>query len=115
MVIDMKKKGSWLKVAAILAAVIGGIVAIAAFMKKKGKKIREELDFDDERYFDEEEDDFTDDIMDGDETIEPYEHFDETAPDEAADNIDIPVTEKDAEEDADDDSADGDLSAPKEE
>ena len=84
-------------------------------MKKKGKKIREELDFDDERYFDEEEDDFTDDIMDGDETIEPYEHFDETAPDEAADNIDIPVTEKDAEEDADDDSADDESSVPKEE
>ena len=78
----MKKKGSWLKIAAILAAVIGGIVAIAAFMKKKGKKIREELEFDDEQYFGE-ENDFTDDIMNGDETVEAAPS-DEAASEEAS-------------------------------
>lgn len=80
----MKKKHSWIKIVAVLAAVAGAAVAIFAFLKKKGKKIKEELDFDEEMYFD--DDEFEDDIMNGDETVAPEEDADEdTAPEESAD------------------------------
>lgn len=81
----MKKKHGWIKLVAILAAVVGGLVAVATFLKKKGKKIREELEFDDELYFDD-DDDFEDDILNGDETVEPEDADDDMIPDESADN-----------------------------
>lgn len=84
----MKKKHGWIKIIAILAAVIGGLVAVATFLKKKGKKIKEELEFDDEMYFDD-EDDFEDDIMNGDETVrfENEDADDDMTPEESADDI----------------------------
>ncbi len=80
-----KKKHGWLKLIAILAAIVGGLVAVATFLKKKGKKIREELEFDDEMYFDD-EDEFEDDILNGDATVEPEDADDDMIPDESADN-----------------------------
>ncbi len=94
----MKKKHTWIKVIAILAAIVGGAVAIAAFLKKKGKKIREELEFDDELYFDD-EDMFEDDILNGDATIEPEDADDDMIPEESADTVEpeAPATEEKAE------------------
>lgn len=47
----MQKK-NWLTIAVLATAVAGAIVAIVAFMKRKGKKINDELDFDDSTYYD---------------------------------------------------------------
>ena len=41
-----KKKKSIIAVLAILTAVVGAIVAIGTFLKKKAKKIGEQLDYD---------------------------------------------------------------------
>lgn len=72
-----------------MAAVAGAAVAIFAFLKKKGKKIKEELDFDEEMYFD--DDEFEDDIMNGDETVAPEEDADEdTAPEESPTQLPMP-------------------------
>lgn len=49
----MKKKNSWIKVAAILTTIIGGAVAVAAYIKNKSKRLSDELDFDNSLYFDE--------------------------------------------------------------
>ncbi len=99
----MKKKYTWLKVVAILAGIAAIAVAVALFLKKKGKKIKEELEFDEDLYLDT-EDDFSDDIMDGDATIAPEDMDDDMMPEESEDSItadldDIEVTEvEDAEE-----------------
>lgn len=99
----MKKKYTWLKVVAILAGISAIAVAVALFLKKKGKKIKEELEFDEDLYLDT-EDDFSDDIMDGDATIAPEDMDDDMMPEESEDSItadldDIEVTEvEDAEE-----------------
>ena len=47
----MQKK-NWVTIAALATAIAGAIVAIVAFMKRKGKKINDELDFDDSTYYD---------------------------------------------------------------
>lgn len=94
-----KKKHGWIKAFAIIAAVVGAAVAVAAFLKKKGKKIREELEFDDDLYLDE-EDNFQDDIMEGDETIPMEDHDDDEdmAPEESADTLTADETAEESEE-----------------
>lgn len=49
----MKKKNSWIKIAAVLTTIIGGAVAVAAYIKNKSKRLSDELDFDNSLYFDE--------------------------------------------------------------
>ena len=39
----MKKKHGWIKLLALLAAVAGALVAVAAFLKRKGKKSKKNL------------------------------------------------------------------------
>ena len=94
----MKKKHGWLKVITIVAAIAGAAVAVAAFFRKKGKKIQEELDFDEEMYFDE-DDYFEDDIMEGDETVAPKDDADEDMqPEESADAVSQEAADAQAEE-----------------
>lgn len=41
-------------IVAVLAAIAGAAVAVGLFLKKIGKKVQEDLDFDDSIYFEEE-------------------------------------------------------------
>lgn len=49
----MEKKHTWLKVAAGLTTIVGAAVAVTAYFKNKSKRLKEELDFDNSLYFDE--------------------------------------------------------------
>ncbi|MGI5960217.1 MAG: hypothetical protein ACOX60_12505 [Massiliimalia sp.] len=49
----MEKKHTWLKIAAGLTTAVGAIVAITAYFRNKSKRLKEELDFDNSLYFDE--------------------------------------------------------------
>ena len=49
-----KKRKVWIAVAAVLAAIVGAAVAIAAFFKKKAKAIGDQLDYDASVYYDDE-------------------------------------------------------------
>ncbi len=82
----MKKKHTWIKVIAIVAAVAAAVAAVAIFLKKKGKKMRQELDFDEDLYFDAEED-FDDDILNGDETVILADADDDMMPIESEDAV----------------------------
>jgi hypothetical protein len=46
----MKKKSPW-KAIAIITAIVGAVVAVASYLKRKSQKISEELDFDNSMYF----------------------------------------------------------------
>ena len=48
----MKKKSPW-KIIAVVTAVVGALVAVAGYIKKKSKKISDELDFDNSMFFEE--------------------------------------------------------------
>lgn len=56
----MKKNNIWVWVLAALTAVAGIAVAVALFVKKAGKKLQKDLDFDDSIYFEEEDGESTD-------------------------------------------------------
>lgn len=51
---DNKRKG-WIAAAAVLAAVVGAVVAVAAFFKRKAKVIGDQLDYDASVYYDDED------------------------------------------------------------
>jgi hypothetical protein len=55
----MKKKSIWVGIIAAFAALAGVAVAVGLFIKNAGKKLQEDLEFDDSIYF---EDDDTDDL-----------------------------------------------------
>lgn len=48
------KKKVWITVTAVVAAVIGAVVAVAAFMKKKADAISEKLDYNEADLYDDE-------------------------------------------------------------
>jgi hypothetical protein len=60
----MKKKTSWVKILAVLTAVIGAAVAVAGYLKKKSKKLSDELDFDNSMYFDDDDSTYHEDDQD---------------------------------------------------
>ena len=55
----MKKKSVWVGIIAAFAALAGVAVAVGLFVKNAGKKLQEDLEFDDSIYF---EDDDTEDL-----------------------------------------------------
>lgn len=55
----MKKKSVWVGIIAAFAALAGVAVAVGLFIKNAGKKLQEDLEFDDSIYF---EDDDTEDL-----------------------------------------------------
>lgn len=91
----MKKKTSWLKIITILTAVAGAVVAVSAYLKKKSKRLSEELDFDNSLYFDEDSD-----MMDDDDYAEEIPAHQEASFAEN-DTVDSDIEEA-LEEDADD-------------
>lgn len=72
----MKKK-VWVSLLAALAALIGILAVAAAFFRKKGKRLKDDLDFDDSVYFD--DDDDQDDDFYEDEYAQDAPKIDETA------------------------------------
>lgn len=56
----MRDKNSWMKIAAIAAGIVGIVVVVAVFIKNRAKYLNEELDFDSDAYFDDDEDDALD-------------------------------------------------------
>ena len=82
----MKKKHTWIKVVAIVAAITAVAAAVAVFLKKKGKKVQQELDFDEDLYFGA-EDDFDDDILNGDDTVILADADDDMMPIESEDAV----------------------------
>lgn len=85
----MSKKKTWVKVIAVASAVVGGAVALAAYLKNKSKRLSEELDFDNSLYFDE-------DPATMDE--ETYEETEEASTEESMEDEETAVEENDAEE-----------------
>lgn len=70
----MKKNNLWVWILAALTAAAGIAVAVALFVKRAGKKLQKDLDFDDSIYFEEEDstpydlsDEFDEDEVDGEE------------------------------------------------
>jgi hypothetical protein len=51
----MKKSNVWVWILAAITAVAGIAVAVALFVKRAGKKLQKDLDFDDSIYFEEED------------------------------------------------------------
>ena len=51
-----KKKRSWITVIAVFTAIVGAVVAVGAFLKKKAKTLGEQLDYEDGLYYDDEDD-----------------------------------------------------------
>ena len=51
----MKKSNVWVWILAAITAVAGVAVAVALFVKRAGKKLQKDLDFDDSIYFEEED------------------------------------------------------------
>ena len=50
-----KKRKGWIVLAAAVAAVVGAVVAIAAFFRRKAKTIGDQLDYDASVYYDDED------------------------------------------------------------
>jgi len=67
----MKKKSPW-KAIAIITAIVGAVVAVVSYLKRKSQKISEELDFDNSMYFE-------------DDPAMPYD--DEEDPSESEDSV----------------------------
>lgn len=51
----MKKSNVWVWILSAITAVAGIAVAVALFVKRAGKKLQKDLDFDDSIYFEEED------------------------------------------------------------
>ena len=51
----MKSKKTWIAVLAVFTAVIGAVVAVGAFLKRKAKSLGDQLDYDGDLYLEEEE------------------------------------------------------------
>ena len=51
----MKKSNVWVWILAAITAVAGIAVTVALFVKRAGKKLQKDLDFDDSIYFEEED------------------------------------------------------------
>lgn len=51
----MKKSNVWVWILAAITAVAGIAVTVAMFVKRAGKKLQKDLDFDDSIYFEEED------------------------------------------------------------
>ncbi|MDF2568378.1 MAG: hypothetical protein K0R90_1834 [Oscillospiraceae bacterium] len=71
------KKGGWISLLALFTAIVGIVVAIAAFMKKKGKTLKDDLEFDDSIYFEDDSDDDDDTDTDDLEELSYVETDDE--------------------------------------
>lgn len=51
----MKSKKTWIAVLAVITAIIGALVAVGAFLKRKAKALGDQLDYDGDLYLEEEE------------------------------------------------------------
>lgn len=95
----MKKKTSWVKVMAIVTAIVGVGVAVVGFLKKKSKRLSDELDFDNSMFLDDDapmltEDDLNDDESDEAETVSELDSLDIDDSESEEESIDVTAKEE---------------------